>query len=65
MNPQQERYNIAPEERNAKITLRSIIIGLVLMPPSAYWLALVEIKEELSVQLMHRSLSMLSLYSSF
>ena len=54
MNPQQERYrgaiatqafrNIAPKEQNAKITLRSIIIGLVLMPPSAYWLTLVEIK---------------------
>lgn len=44
MNPQQEHYNIAPKEQNAKITLRSIIIGLVLMPPSAYWLALVEIK---------------------
>jgi hypothetical protein len=44
MNPQKEHDNIAPKEQKAKITLRSIIIGLVLMPPSAYWLALVEIK---------------------
>jgi hypothetical protein len=35
------------ENHNAydtRITLRSIIIGLVLMPPSAYWLSLAEIK---------------------
>jgi len=32
------------EGYGAKITLRSIIIGLVLMPPSAYWLSLAEIK---------------------